>query len=68
MTKSEIEKKIDEVFDSSFSEWENEIGTELRPNSFSDEYSWLKFKKILEINNNFLKSALKDSLSAVLSE
>lgn len=66
MKKSKINSVVDSAFDSAFSKWSSEIERELYPSAFVDEYSWLRVKAAMEINNSFLKEALKQSLTELL--
>lgn len=68
MDRSKINSVIDSSFDSAFENWSNQIGRELYPAAFADEYSWLRVKNSLELNNKFLKEALKQSLYELLTE
>ena len=68
MDKDKINSVIDSAFDSTFSKWSSKIQRELYPAAFADEYSWLRVKKALEINNSFLKEALKQSLTELLDD
>ena len=58
-----INSIVDSSFDSAFSDWTKQIEQELYPSAFTDEYSWLRVKRSFEINNLFLKKALKLALS-----
>ena len=66
MQKEKIESIVDSAFDSTFKNWSSNVERELYPAAFSDEYSWIRVKKSLEINNMFLKEALKQSLYELL--
>lgn len=68
MTSNEINEIIDEAFADAFSQWERKIENELYPAAFVDQYSWLRVKGAIAVNNAALKSALKLSLSRLLSE
>lgn len=68
MNKEQINAIIDSSFDIAFNNWSNKIERELYPSAFTDEYSWLRVKKSIQINNSFLKEALKHSLSEILSD
>lgn len=68
MTSDEISAIIDESFDSAFSQWSKQIEKELYPAAFADQYSWLRVKGAMSVNNAALKKALKLSLSRLLSE
>lgn len=63
-----ISKIVDAAFDSTFSTWSEQIEKDLYPSAFADEYSWLRVKNSLKVNNLFLKSSLKQILVEVLSE
>lgn len=67
MEKSKIDSAIDSAFDSAFKNWSAQIQRELYPAAFTNEYSWLRVKKSLEINNALLKEALKQSLSELFN-
>lgn len=68
MEESKITSVIDSSFDSIFKTWSSKIEKELYPSAFADEFSWLRVKKSLEINNAYLKEALKQSLIELLSD
>ena len=57
MDKNKINSAIDSAFDSAFKNWSSEISRELYPSAFANEYSWLRVKRSIEINNEFLKEA-----------
>lgn len=67
MGKNEINSAVDSAFNSAFEKWSTQIQHELYPSAFADESSWLRVKKSLEINNAFLKEALKQALSELLN-
>lgn len=68
MDKNKINSVIDSAFDSAFKNWSSEISRELYPSAFANEYSWLRVKRSIEINNEFLKEVLKQSLSELLDD
>lgn len=68
MDRDKINSVVDSAFDKSFSDWSNKIEKELYPSAFKDEYSWLRVKNSLQINNSYLKSALKQALSELLTD
>lgn len=68
MTSDEINLIVDEAFDAAFSQWSKQIEKELYPAAFADQFSWLRVKGAISINNAALKNALKASLSRLLSE
>ncbi len=68
MTSDEINSIVDKAFADAFSQWERNIEKELYPAAFVDQYSWLRVKGAISINNTALKNALKASLSRLLSE
>ncbi len=68
MKKAEIEKIVDTAFDQAFSKIQPVVDRELYPDAFANKYSWLRVKKVFDLNNAAIRSAVKDALSAVLSE
>lgn len=68
MDKAKIDSVVDSAFNSAFSKWSSEIEQELYPSAFTDEYSWLRIKNAMKINNAFLKEALKQSLAELLED
>lgn len=68
MDRDKVNSIIDKAFDASFKNWNQQIDKELYPSAFADEYSWLRVKNSLKINNSLLKEALKNALSELLSD
>lgn len=68
MDRDKISEIVDTAFDSTFSTWSKQIEKDLYPSAFVDEYSWLRVKNTLKVNNLFLKNSLKQILIEVLSE
>ena len=68
MDRNKVNIIIDNAFDASFKSWNQQIDKELYPGAFADEYSWLRVKNSLKINNSLLKEALKSALSELLSD
>ena len=68
MDRDKISEIVDTAFDSTFSTWSKQIEKDLYPSAFVDEYSWLRVKNSLNVNNLFLKNSLKQILIEVLSE
>lgn len=68
MDRNAINNIVDNAFDASFMSWNQQIEKELYPSAFADEYSWLRVKNSLKINNSLLKEALKNALSELLSD
>ena len=68
MDKEIINSTVDSAFDIAFSSWSSQIERELYPSAFADEYTWLHVKHSIEINNNFLKEALKQTLAELLKD
>lgn len=68
MDRDKISEIVDTAFDSTFSTWFKQIEKDLYPSAFADEYSWLRVKNSLKVNNLFLKNSLKQVLTEVLSE
>lgn len=68
MDKNKINQIIDSSFDSVFESWDEQIERELYPRAFVDEYSWLRVKNALKINNRTLKESLKLSLTQILND
>lgn len=68
MDKDKINSVVDSAFDSSFENWSSKIERELYPAAFTNEYSWLRVKQSIMINNAFLKEALKQSLAELLKD
>lgn len=68
MDKNTINSVVDTAFNNSFQNWEKSIETELYPAAFANEYSWLRVKESLKINNDILKDALKQALSELLPD
>lgn len=64
------EKIINSAVDNAFSSLsDSSVGPYLYPGIANDpEYLWLRIKEAININNNLLKEALKDSLSELLSD
>lgn len=62
MDKKEIEKIVDRSFNAAFSNWSNQIEKELYPAAFANEYSWIRVKDSIELNNQLLKESLKLTL------
>lgn len=68
MNNKDIEKIIDTSFDTAFSSWNKQIERELYPAAFANEYSWLRVKNSIKLNNLLLKEALKLSLIELLKD
>lgn len=68
MKPHEIRELVNSAFDNSFSNWTKCIEKELYPSAFTDEYSWLRVKEALRINNSFLKESLIQSFISILSD
>ena len=68
MDKEKINSVVDSAFDSSFENWSKQIERELYPAAFANEYSWSRVKNSMQVNNSFLKEALKHVLSELLCE
>lgn len=68
MDKERIDSVIDSAFDSTFANWSARVERELYPSAFADQYSWLRVKNSLKVNNAFLKEALKQSLYELLKD
>ena len=68
MDSNKINSVVDTAFDNAFSNWSKQIEKELYPSAFADEYSWLRVKSSFEINNKFLKAALKQALCELLTD
>lgn len=62
MSSDEINKIVDKAFSEAFKQWEQNIESELYPDAFADQYSWLRVKNAIKINNLALKNALKLTL------
>lgn len=67
-TSNEINEIVDKAFAEAFSQWEKSIEKELYPAAFADQYSWLRVKGAISVNNAALKNAIKLSLSRLLSD
>lgn len=63
MDKERIAAIVDAAFDISFKNWSSKIERELYPSAFTDEYSWIRVKNSIALNNSFLKEALKTALT-----
>lgn len=68
MDKNKIDSVIDSSFDAAFSNWSDIIEKELYPAAFANEYSWIRVKNSLKLNNTLLKEALKQSLFELLND
>lgn len=68
MDRKKINSAVDTAFDTAFKNWNRQIEKELYPAAFPDEYSWLRVKNSLKINNEFLKAALKEALAELSEE
>lgn len=68
MNRNTINTVVDNAFDVSFKNWNRQIEKELYPGAFADEYSWMRVKNSLKINNSILKEALKQALSELLAD
>ena len=68
MTSNEINEIVDKAFADAFSQWERNVEKELYPAAFADQYSWLRVKGAIAVNNSALKNAIKLSLSRLLSD
>lgn len=67
-TSNEINEIVDKAFAEAFSQWEQLIEKELYPAAFADQYSWLRVKGAISVNNVALKNAIKFSLSRLLAD
>lgn len=67
-TLNEINEIVDKAFAEAFSQWEKSIEEELYPSAFADQYSWLRVKGAISVNNVALKNAIKLSLSRLLTD
>lgn len=64
-----INSAVDNAFSSLSDKYDSSVGPYLYPGIANDpEYLWLRIKESININNNLLKEALKDSLSELLSD
>ena len=68
MNRDNINSVVDSAFNSAFANWSSKIERELYPSAFTDEYSWLRVKHSIEINNTFLKEALKQTIAELLED
>ena len=68
MDNAKIDSVIESSFDSAFADWSNQIEKELYPSAFANEYSWIRVKNSLKLNNALLKEALKQSLFELLND
>jgi len=68
VSKAEIEKIVDSAFAKALSEIKPAIDRELYPAAFANEYSWLRVKCAFDLNNEAIRSAVKESLCAILSD
>lgn len=68
MQKSDIEKIVDATFDKALAKIEPAVNRELYPGAFANEHSWLNVKSVFKLNNAAMRSAVKEALSAILSE
>lgn len=68
MDSNKINNVVDAAFDNAFNSWNQKIEKELYPAAFANEYSWLRVKNSLEVNNQFLKDALKHALAELLAD
>ena len=66
LTEKQINSVVDASFDKAFADLSENLRNELFPGAFANAYSWLRVKNSLEINNNHLKEALKQSLKELL--
>lgn len=66
MDKAQIEKIVDEAFDSVLSQIEKNLETQLYPSAFANEHSWLHVKNAIKINNKAIRLAVKKSLLDIL--
>ena len=67
MEKNQIEKIVDSAFDKAFKEIQSSMNMELYPDAFANEYSYLRVKSALKLNNEAIRVAVKVSLVEVLA-
>ena len=68
MQKDEIKKTVDIAFDKALSSIKPAVNQELYPTAFANEYSWLRVKKVFELNNAAIRKAVTEALCSILSE
>lgn len=68
MTDTEIKTIVEKCFDSSLNSFSQNIERELYPAAFADEYSWLRVKNAISINNALIKNAVSNALSELLAD
>lgn len=66
MDKAQIEKVVDDSFRKALAQIESQLEIELYPSAFANEYSWLRVKNAIKINNKAIQAAVKESLSELL--
>ena len=68
MQAPEIEKIVDSTFDKAFESIRPAVNRELYPAAFANENSWLHVKSVFDLQNAAIRKAVKEALSAILSE
>lgn len=68
MQAPEIEKIVDSAFDKALESIRPAVNRELYPAAFANENSWLHVKSVFDLQNAAVRKAVKEALSAILSE
>ena len=68
MTKVDISKAVDTAFDSALDEIQGPVNMELYPDAFANEYSWLRVKRVFELQNVAMRKAVKIALTELFTD
>lgn len=68
MNQEKINAAVDAAFDKALAAIQPRMERELYPRAFANEYSWLRVKNAIELNNAAIQQAVKAVLAEVLAE
>lgn len=68
MNQEKINAAVDAAFDKALAAIQPRMDRELYPRAFAIEYSWLRVKNAIELNNAAIRQAVKAVLAEVLAE
>ena len=64
----DIDKIVDTAFDENLGELRRTMNMELRPDSFANEYSWLRVHAVIDAVVACTRASVKDALNEVAKE
>lgn len=68
MKNERISSAVDAAFDKALKAIQPQLDNELYPAAFANEFSWLRVKNAISLNNAAIRQAVKAALSEILAE